>query len=313
MKTLQIASLADDIRQLPADGAARDRRMYRLTDLHASAEAATALQAAASRAREEDGALASALLAASALWSGGLEERDLYDAEAYDRLRKAVLSDELLTRIPAWVGELREVASERPGTGACTLASAFELWLWTTNHFRSGTGSLEESASQALDELVEILCPLLAGRSLALELTGGSASGSPEKMELRSDLSHVQAARASAAVAAACAELVFGYRRHLVWDAEGCATCYAAEELDDLEALMPGIASGARVSPDIIESDGSHPAKAGPCARFEGLDAFMRLRNRLDGCLTGARFAKERAVAAIARSMTAMVRPEGEV
>jgi hypothetical protein len=310
MHTLQIASLADDIRKLPAEAPARDRRMHRLTDLHASAEAATALQAAAGRTREESGILADALAAASALWSGGLEERDLYNGEAYDRLREAVLSDELLSRMPAWVRELREVASERPGTGACTLASAFELWLWTTNHFRSGAGATEESASQALDELAEILCPLLAGRSLALELTGGSAAGSPAEMELRSDLSHVQAARASTSVAGVCAELVFGYRRHLVWDAEGCATCYAVDELDELEALMPGIASGAHVSPDIIETDGSHPAKAGPCARFEGLDAFMRLRNRLDGCLTGARFAKERAVAAIARSMAAMVTPE---
>jgi hypothetical protein len=57
---------------------------------------------------------------------------------------------------------------------------------------------------------------------------------------------------------------------------------------------------------DVVEADGSHPEKAGPCARFDGVDTFMRLRNRLDGCLTCARIAKDRAAAAIARSMAAV-------
>ncbi len=115
------------------------------------------------------------------------------------------------------------------------------------------------------------------------------------------DLWHVYAAHAAAQVGATCAELVFGYRRHLVWDAEGCATCYDADELDGHEAMVPGFASGARMSADVIEADGSHSAKAGPCASFNGLDRFTQLRHRMDGCLTGARIARDRAAAAIAR------------
>ncbi|HSK08667.1 MAG TPA: hypothetical protein VK911_03760, partial [Vicinamibacterales bacterium] len=44
---------------------------------------------------------------------------------------------------------------------------------------------------------------------------------------------------------------------------------------------------------------GSHEAKAGPCVRFPGLDDFNRLRAKLDGCLTGARLAKDRAAEAL--------------
>jgi hypothetical protein len=109
----------------------------------------------------------------------------------------------------------------------------------------------------------------------------------------------VQTARSAGLVAATCAELVFGYRRHLAWDTEGCASCYGADDLDELEGLMPGIASSARACTDVVESDGSHPVKAGPCARFDGVETFSRLRTRLDGCLTGARLARERAATAL--------------
>ena len=59
----------------------------------------------------------------------------------------------------------------------------------------------------------------------------------------------------------------------------------------------------ASVATDVVETDGSHPSKAGPCARFEGLEQFIRLRNRIDGCLTGAQLAKDRAADALTRVM----------
>ena len=43
--------------------------------------------------------------------------------------------------------------------------------------------------------------------------------------------------------------------------------------------------------------------KAGPCASCQGLEAFQRLRTKLDGCLTGAQLAKDRAAEAIAKVM----------
>jgi hypothetical protein len=55
--------------------------------------------------------------------------------------------------------------------------------------------------------------------------------------------------------------------------------------------------------PDVIESDGSHPPKAGPCVRFVGVEGFVARRNKLDGCMTGARLAKDRAAHALTEVM----------
>lgn len=255
--------------QAIAEQTTSDRKLHRLIDLYASDAAAAALRNSAAR---DGGVLASA----SAMLA------DAGDDAARGRLRDAIASPEFLARLPVWVRELREVASLRPETGACTVATALKLWLWTAKHL-----------PQASDDVAEVLCPLLAARALAFDTADKGDA-------LRSDLSHVYAAHSAALAGAACAELVFGYRRHLVWDADGCAACYDGDDLDDLEAIIPGIASGARMVSDVVESDGSHPAKAGPCAKFDGLDTFMRLRRRLDGCLTGARIAKDRAAAAMA-------------
>lgn len=248
-----------------------NRQMYRRVDREASNAAAAALHAAARSLP--------VLALADEVLRGGKDA-------ACDNLRDAVVTPEFGTLLRGWLRELREVASAWPGSGACTLATALKLWSWTLDHFRSGE-------PEAVNELAEAVCPLLAARCFVL-------SAVSETSESRLDLAHVYAAHAAALAGAACAELVFGYRRHLVWDAEGCATCYVSDDLDELEAFMPGIASGARTTIDIIESDGSHPAKRGPCATSNGLEPFIRLRNRLDTCLTGARTAKERAAAAIA-------------
>jgi hypothetical protein len=75
------------------------------------------------------------------------------------------------------------------------------------------------------------------------------------------------------------------------------------DDLDVLEGLIPGIVAAAGAMTDVIESEDSHPAKAGPCVRFEGLDQFARLRVRLDACLTGSQLAKDRAAEALQKVM----------
>ena len=116
----------------------------------------------------------------------------------------------------------------------------------------------------------------------------------PGYVQFFTDLCHVQAARAAGEVARICAELVFGYNRHPSWD-PGCGDCMGASELDALEGLIPGISVGMRMTEDVVEDDGSHVPKAGPCVRFAGLRGFTDRRSKLDGCLTGARLAKDRA------------------
>jgi hypothetical protein len=258
----------------------RDRQLRRLVDLHASTEAAAALHAATLRADDRTTVLSRVLTASDEILGGA-------DADARDQLYETVTSPAAATLVRGWMRELRGIASEWPHSGACTVATALKLWTWTVDAFRT-------AHREALDELTALLAPLVAARAFILDVVAGDSNANQ-------DLCHVYAAHVSALTGAACAEIVFGYRRHLTWDAEGCATCYVSDDLDELEAFIPGFSAGARTSIDVIEADGTHPAKRGPCAKTDGLEAFTRLRNRLDTCLTGSRIAKERAVAALAR------------
>ncbi len=298
MDTSQLASLADSVRAMPIESGTRLRRLHRLVDLYAVAEAESALRAAAERAGGE-GVESDVIAAAWTVWERGQADAGFGDdAAAHDELRRVLLSDEFKPVVAAWIREMRVLASERPDSGSCTLGTALQLWLWTLDHFRREERTGSGHATRAIDELVDGLAPVLAARSLVREVTGRVPGVTGEEGH-RADLSHVYSAHAAAALGARCAELVFGYRRHLVWDEEGCGTCYRAGELDELEGFIPGFATGARAVVDVIEEDGTHPTKAGPCVRFDGVETFTRLRSRLDGCLTGARLAKARAAVTI--------------
>jgi len=222
-----------------------------------------------------------------------------------------------LAQFQQWILELRQLAATYPGTGACTLASGMQLWLWTFDHLqtaRDANGAkLYQANRQGLTfPLADALCWLLAARCFILDLleleahgpdNPAVAPGLPGLIQFMSDLSHVQTARASGEVGRLCAELVYGYSRHPTWTAEICEACYHEAELDALESIMPGIASGAREGTDVIERDGSPPPKAGPCVCFPGVKSFARLRSKLDGCLTGSRLAKDRAAEALTKVM----------
>ncbi len=228
--------------------------------------------------------------------------------EEEGRLVESMRDEVFLAQAAEWVRDLRAIASRRPGTGACTIASATELWLWTLSHVgqrvAAGAGP-EPTSERAMAPLADALCWLLASRAQILDVErlaedAGAGTVDVAVLAFLTDLCHVQAARAAGEVGRICAQVVFGGRRHPGWDAEGCAACYRADELDGLEDLFPGMASAARGSADVIEEDGSHRLKAGPCARFDGLDTFTRLRIKLDGCLTGSGLARDRAAQAVA-------------
>jgi hypothetical protein len=252
-------------------------------------------------------------------WMDAQLEATYEGPEAVQRRQLSVtMTDELfLAQFRSWVREMRHIANDRPGTGACALASAMQMWLWTLQRLQSVTdadgGKLYHSSRQGVTfPLADALCFLLGSRAQILDLielekkgpqNPTVAEGLPGMLTFLSDLCHVQAARAAGEVGRICAELVFGYNRHPAWDTEGCGTCYRVDDLEILEGLIPGIVSAACGVTDIIESDGSHPAKAGPCVRFEGLDQFARLRVRLDGCLTGSQLAKDRAAEALTKVM----------
>ena len=252
-------------------------------------------------------------------WMDAQLEATYEGPEAVQRRQMSVtMTDELfLAQFREWIREMRLIANDRPETGACSLATAMQMWLWTLNHLQKATdadgGKLYQGSRQGVTfPLADALCWLVSARCqildlLELERHGPEvptvAEGLPGLAAFLTDLCHVQAARAAGEVGRVCAGLVFGYNRHPAWDTEGCASCYQAEELECMEALVPGISSLARGYADVIEAGGAHESKAGPCVRFHGLEQFAALRMRMDGCLTGSQLSKDRAAEALTKVM----------
>lgn len=247
-------------------------------------------------------------------WMDSQLEATYEGPEAVQRrhLTITMTNEVFLAQFRVWIRELRRIASDRPGTGACALATAMELWQWTLNYLLKAKdpegGKLYQSARHGVTfPLADALCWLLASRQqildvIELEKNGGHIEGIVGTARFLGDLCHIQAARAAGEASRICAELVFGYRRHPAWADKDNCRCYREQELMDLEAMVPGASS---FPVDILREDGGHPEKAGPCVSLEGLGDFMRLRSKVDGCLAGSMLAKDRA----AQSLTTVMIP----
>jgi hypothetical protein len=173
-----------------------------------------------------------------------------------------------LAQFQQWILEMSRIASDRPGTGACTLAAAMQLWLWALQHVQTATDAdgakLYHKTRQGVTfPLADALCWLLAARQFTLDIieleTKGAANpalagGLTGTVAFFSDLSQVQSARAAGEVGRICAELVYGYNN--------------------------------------------------PAAKSESLDEFARHRTDLDASLAGTRLVKDRAAEALTKVMT---------
>jgi alkylation response protein AidB-like acyl-CoA dehydrogenase len=253
-------------------------------------------------------------------WMDAQLEATYEGPEAVQRLQLSMTMTNplFLAQFKQWIADLKRIASDRPGTGACALGTAMNLWLWTLQHVQSATDAdgakLYHKTRQGVTfPLADALCWLLAARQFILDVieleTKGAqnaalADGLAGTVAFFTDLCHVQAARAAGEVGRIAAEIVHGYNRHPAWDKAGCHTCYSAEELTALEGIIPGMDGSARAYSDVSESGQAHPLKAGPCVKCEGLDGFIALRAKLDTCLTGCRLAKDRAAEALTKVMT---------
>jgi alkylation response protein AidB-like acyl-CoA dehydrogenase len=249
-------------------------------------------------------------------WMDAQLEATYEGPEAVQRrqLTVTMTSEVFLAQFRAWIKEMRGIASERPGTGACTLASAMTLWLWTMNYLQRSTdpegNKLYHGQRQGVTfALADALCWLVASRAqildvLELEARGPddpvAAEGLEGTVQFLSDLCHTQAAAAAGEVSRICGELVFGYNRHPAWEEEEHRNCFLAAELDEYEETMPGISAFAI---DVLAADGSHPQKAGPCAGCAGSAEFLRLQSKLTTCLSGCRLAKDRAAETVGKVM----------
>jgi alkylation response protein AidB-like acyl-CoA dehydrogenase len=231
------------------------------------------------------------------------------------QLSITMCDDVFLAQFEQWVRDMRRIGNDRPGTGACSLASAMQMWLWTLRHLQRSVdaegGKLYQSSRQGVTfPLADALCWLLASRCQILDLLELEAKGAQNPalaegldglVSFLTDLCHVQSARAAGEVGRVCAELVYGYNRHPAWDDAGaCSSCFQADEIIAIDSVVPGVSGAAT---DCIDEAGGHPIKAGPCVSFHGLEEFARLRVRVDGCLTGSQLAKDRAADALTKVM----------
>jgi alkylation response protein AidB-like acyl-CoA dehydrogenase len=251
-----------------------------------------------------------------AKWMDAQLEATYEGPEAVQRrqLTVTMTSEVFLAQFRGWTREMRRIASSRPGTGACTLASAMQMWQWTLNHLQKATdptgNKLYHGQRQGVTfGLADALCWLVASRAQILDVLELEARGPDDPVaseglegtvQFLSDLCHTQAAAAAGEVSRICAELVFGYNCHPSWDEEEHRSCFLASELEEYEETMPGISAFAL---DVLAADGTHPQKAGPCAGCAGNSDFLRLQSRLTACLTGSRLAKDRAAETVSKVM----------
>jgi len=248
-------------------------------------------------------------------WMDSQLEATYEGPEAVQRRQLSVTmaSEVFLAQFRNWIHDMRTVASLDPGTGACTLASAMHLWIWTLEHLQQAKDDAGQRLYQSNRQgvtfpMADALCWLLASRAQILDVQilrheGAAAIGEGFEgaVGFLTDLCHVHASRAAGEVSRICSELVFGYMRHPSWDrAAECVSCFAEEELQQIESIIPG-ASG--FTSDFYREDGTHATKAGPCVRTPGLADFTKLRSKLDGCLSGALLAKDRAAESIQKVM----------
>ena len=74
-------------------------------------------------------------------WMDAQLEATYEGPEAVQRRQLSITMANPLFRaqFQAWVKEMRGIASERPGTGACALATAMGMWLWTLERLQHST------------------------------------------------------------------------------------------------------------------------------------------------------------------------------
>jgi alkylation response protein AidB-like acyl-CoA dehydrogenase len=236
-------------------------------------------------------------------WMDAQLEATYEGPEAVQRRQLSLtMTNELfLAQFKSWIIQLRDFSFKRPGTGACALSTAMQIWLWTLHHLQTTSEEgkkLYQSSRQGVSfPLTDALSWLLAARYqffdvLELEKRGPENPALTEGLDgtvgFLTDIAHVQIGNAAGEVGRICAELVYGYIHHPSWSTDGCKAHHLFDDLAALDRMI-----------DEKRSEGA----AKPCACFEGLTQFNRLRLQLDTCLTGIRVAKDRAAEALTRVM----------
>lgn len=184
-----------------------------------------------------------------------------------------------LARMRQWSQELQAAAAKAPGSGACTLGCAMELWLATYDYLQGARDpegrplyhgkrhGVTFPMADALSWLLGAYCLYQDVRVLEEQgpLNPVTAEGLVGSLAFYNDLFAVQAARSAGEAARICTELYYGYRGHDHCLGGCCSTPGAADD-----------------------------------------GAYQALKLRVERCLAGARLAKDRA----AQALTGIMIPE---
>ncbi|MFA5167065.1 MAG: acyl-CoA dehydrogenase family protein [Candidatus Omnitrophota bacterium] len=206
-------------------------------------------------------------------WSDAQLEATYEGPECVQRrqLSLTMVNEIFLAQFRNWIKDLRELAKRKPEMGACALAGAMELWLWSLEYLQShkdanGKTLYGGQRQGVMFPMTDALAWLLGARQLILDTLELEKKG-PENPTLAeglagvvnfySDLSGVQSARAAGEVGKICADLVYGYQA-----SNGCCSEVNAD-----------------------------------------LKTFAELRAKTDACFSGLRFSKDRAAEAVAHVM----------
>ncbi|MGH9563757.1 MAG: acyl-CoA dehydrogenase family protein, partial [Terracidiphilus sp.] len=110
-------------------------------------------------------------------WMDAQLEATYEGPEAVQRrqLTVTMTGEVFLAQFAAWTAEMRSIASSHPGTGACTLASAMNLWAWSLNYLQNATdpagGKLYHGQRQGVTfALADALSWLMASRAQILDV-----------------------------------------------------------------------------------------------------------------------------------------------
>jgi hypothetical protein len=132
---------------------------------------------------------------------------------AQRQLGEAMTNELFLTQFRGWIPDVQAIAANHPETGACALAIAMEMWLWTLRRAPHATGAL-----------ANVLCRLLASRAQILGLVDlrrkALAAILPRTVSILADLCHVYAAHTAGEVGRVCAEWIYGVHPEAEGDLE---------------------------------------------------------------------------------------------
>jgi hypothetical protein len=209
---------------------------------------------------------------------------------------------------------MRRIASTRPGTGACTLASAMNLWAWSLHYLQNATdpagGKLYHGQRQGVTfALADALSWLMASRCQILDVLELETRGAADAVAAEG-LAGNRAIPERPLPHAGRASRRRGFahlRRAGLWlQPPSRVGRGRASQLFPIERARRTGRNHARhhgYGRRCSQADGSHPAKAGPCAGCAGSSEFLRLQSKLTTCLTGARLAKDRAAETVSKVM----------